>query len=367
MLENPALLKELGILYPKHTLTISGVSAGNWGAIFDKNEKKQPSKTKIDKLIKQFNSSDAQTLLLSSENFFGRISSLAEAIPEARFIFYLRNPLSLAESLYNQNVKNSGETEPFAIKTRRPNFGTIGHLLDFAKSYGTDRIIVRYFHPQFYHRGNIINDVLEALGINYDQDIPPQKVNISYTLESLETKRFLNNFDLSPFADYSLNNLLQQNQVGTLKYSFLKPEEYRRHLQHVIDELELFFKQIPCPSSNKFLEATKRSAQKKHVEQSIGTTEFITVRDYIFSQNTLLYYHICGKIASNSSAYSVDKNMSKVFLERYHKSATKQLWYQFRFYLQKEIFINQLRAKKLFAYLHFKCIVFNLCGMILIL
>lgn len=347
MLENPALLKELGILYPNHTLTASGVSAGNWSAIFDKKEKKQPSKTKIDKLLKQFNTSDAQALLFSSENFFGRINVLAEAIPTARFIFYLRNPLSLTESLYNQNVKNFGETVPFEIKTRKPNFGTIGHIRDFAKAHGTDRLIVKYFHPQFYHRGNIVNDIIEAMGISENVDIESSSVNLSYTLEALETKRFLNNFKLSPYSDHALNNLLQQNQEGTLNYSLLKPEDFGRHLQHVVDELEVFFQEIPCPESKKFIDATKETRQKKYVEQTISLSDLANIRDYLIFNNKPLYYHICHKIISSKDSSLKKDILATTFLEKYGKSTATRVLFCTKFYLQKVAFINQLRIKKL--------------------
>ena len=346
MLENPTLLKELGILYPKHTLTASGVSAGNWSALFDKKDDKTPSSKKISKLISQFENSTAQVLLLSSENFFGRIHVLAEAIPEARFIFYLRNPLALAESLYNQNVKNFGETETFEIKTRRPNFGTIGHIRDFVKANGSDKLIVKYFHPQFYHRGNIINDIIETMGISYNVDIKSPPVNLSYTLEALETKRFLNNFKLSPYSDYTLNNLLQQNQEGTLNYSLLKPEDFSRHLQHVIDELQLFFQEITTTQSDEFLEALKQTKQKEYFIQATSINIFNKNRDYIYSKNPALYYELCRLIALKKAKKPELQSLQEEFTKKYSNKATTRLYFRLKYKIDKAIFINKLRINK---------------------
>lgn len=318
-------------------------------SIFDTSRKGKPklSQIKIQKLLSDFESSNFSTLLLSSENFFGPMPELARAIPEAKFIFYLRNPLTLAESLYNQNVKNFGETVPFEIKTRRPNFGTIGHVRDFVKAHGADRLIVKYFHPQFYHRGNIVNDIIEAMGIRENVDIESSSVNLSYTLEALETKRFLNNFKLSPYSDHALNNLLQQNQEGTLNYSLLKPEDFSRHLQHVVDELEVFFQEIPCPESKKFIDATKETRQKKYVEQTISQSDLANIRDYLIFNNKPLYYHICHKIISSKDSSLKKDILATTFLEKYGKSTATRVLFRTKFYLQKVAFINQLRIKKL--------------------
>ncbi|WP_417602102.1 hypothetical protein [Owenweeksia hongkongensis] len=344
MLQNPALLRELGIMYPPHTLMESGVSVGNYNAIYYENEKRNPSTNKIAKLINLFEKSDARVLLLSSENFFGPINELAEVIPQAKFIFYLRNPLTLAESLYNQNVKNFGETEPFEIKTRRPNFGTIGHLRDFVKKYGSENLIIRYFDKSMFHRGNIINDLLFTMGIDPKESTPNQKVNLAYTLEALEVKRFLNHFNLNPYCDYLLNNLLQQNQDGTTSYSLLKPEEFDKHLQHVIDEIQLFFKEIPCDQSEAFLKTIRQTKQKEYIPQTLSVEKLAEIRDYICRENTPLYYKLCRLIEIQDEQSTDDKVKTTAFIEKYNPQ--KRLLYHLKYISDRALFINRLRINK---------------------
>ncbi len=344
MLENPSLLRELGIMYPRHTLMESGVSVGNYNAIYPKNKKGKPSTNKVAKLITTFEKSNARVLLLSSENFFGPINELAQVIPQAKFIFYLRNSLTLAESLYNQNVKNFGETEPFEIKTRRPNFGTIGHLRDFVKKHGSENLIIRYFDKSMFHRGNIINDLLFTMGIDPKESTPNQKVNLAYTLEALEVKRFLNHFNLNPYCDYLLNNLLQQNQNGTLNYSFLKPEEFDEHLQHVVDEIQLFFKEIPCDQSEAFLKTIRQTKQKEYIPQTLSVEKLAEIRDYICRENTPLYYELCRLIEIQDEQSTHDKEKTTAFIENYNPQ--KRLLYHFKYISDRALFINRLRINK---------------------
>ena len=346
---NQRFLADLGIMYPKHTLMESGVSAGNRDVIYDvsKSAKAKLSQKKIINLISDFKQGEASTLLLSSENFFGPMPELAKAIPEAKFIFYLRNPLSLAESLYNQDVKTLGKTEPFEIKTRRPDFGVLGHLRDFIKTYGTERLIIRYFSPECFYRGNIVNDIFDAMGIHCNKRIPPQQVNPSYTLEALETKRFLNNFIDDQYTDYLLNNLLQQYREGITNYSFLKPQDFDRHLKHVAEELEKFFTETPCEGSDLFMKTIKETQQKQPFDQSISLEKLAKVRNHIFSSNTPLYFRLCDRITSERTLAKDLQEKAKLFCVRYSPSRVVQLFYRLKFQAEKTAFINKQRAKKL--------------------
>lgn len=346
---NPAVLGQLGVMYPSHTLMESGVSAGNMESIFDTSRKGKPklSQAKILKLLSDFEKSNFSTLLLSSENFFGPMPELARIIPEAQFIFYLRNPLSLVESLYNQDVKTLRKTEPFEIKTRRPNFGTIGHLMDFVKLYGREKVIVRFYDHKFFNQGNIVNDLFEAMGLDYSSEVPRQQVNTSYTLEALETKRFLNNFIKDDYTDYLLNNLLQQYRKGVTKYSFLQPDEYHLRLDQVCEKLDQFFQIIPCDKSSDFITSIKETKQNHYYAQGISNEKLVEVRSHIFSINPPLYYHLCGNIRVRRTLRKGLASKAEVFTAIYSPSNVVRLFYRLKFQAEKAVFINQLRMKQL--------------------
>ena len=335
-------------MYPTHTLMESGVSAGNKNAIYNipKNGKATLSTKKIQQLINKFEQSEAKVLLLSSENFFGPMPELAATIPQAKFIFYLRNPLSLLESLYNQNVKTLGETAPFEISTPKPNFGTMGHLENFIKSHGQDKVVVRFFHPSFFHQGNIINDIFETLGLSPTEKIEHTQINPSYTLEALETKRFLNHFLKDDYTDYLLNDILQQYRDGIQSYSFLQPKDFELRLNQVIERLKEFFKIVPCEHSQSFLEAMEQTRQKKYYQQNISVEKLAEVRDYIFDSNTALYYQLCERILEQHSHNKSLQHKIELFTLRLSTSHVVRLFYRLQFQTQKAAFINKLRAKK---------------------
>lgn len=341
-------LSELRVMYPTHTLMESGVSAGNRNALYRirKAGKATLSQRKIKSLIADFEQSNAKVLLLSSENFFGPMEELAKAIPQATFIFYLRNPLSLLESLYNQDVKTLSKTEPFEINTPKPNFGTIGHLQDFIKNHGRDKVIIRFFHPDFFHQGNIINDIFQAMGLPRNEKIEYPQVNPSYTLEALETKRFINHFITDDYTDYLLNNTLQQHRDGVKSYSFLEPSDYKKRLNQVIEKLEDFFEEIPCENSNNYLKVLASTEQKEYFLQHLSDEKFTEVRNYIFEANTALYFQLCENILEK---HTEDKNLKSridLFTLRLSTSRVVRLFYRLQFQAEKAAFINKLRAKK---------------------
>ena len=61
----------------------------------------------------ELDASGCHTLLLSSEFFFPAIADIQKAFPEAEFVVYVRNPIELLESNYNQSVKRHDETKAF--------------------------------------------------------------------------------------------------------------------------------------------------------------------------------------------------------------------------------------------------------------
>jgi hypothetical protein len=111
--ENQNFLLLSKILYPAHSVEVNGVSSGTVRAIYnvDENKRLNLSVERLQTLLAKFEQGDNRILLMSSEFFFTRMKELKNHIPSVKFIAYLRNPIEIKESNYNQSVKRHFQTE----------------------------------------------------------------------------------------------------------------------------------------------------------------------------------------------------------------------------------------------------------------
>lgn len=104
---NQSFLRKHRVFYPSHSVDSNVVSSGNLKSIYDFDEEKQLSlnQVRLSNLLDEFNTNEHSLLLLSSEFFFRQMEELKLHIPNANFIAYVRNPMEIRESSYNQSVK----------------------------------------------------------------------------------------------------------------------------------------------------------------------------------------------------------------------------------------------------------------------
>jgi len=128
----------------------------------------------------------------------------------------------------------------------------------------------------------------------------------------------------------------------------LKPEDFEKHLQHVLNELILFFEEVPCDNSDHFMETIRQTRQKKYVPQEISKVDFAQVRDYIFTNNKPLYYELCHLLKSGQIKNALVE-WSHLFCEKEGDTSSIRLFYRVQYALDKSIFINNLRVKKIYS------------------
>ncbi len=296
LLENRQQLLQQGIFYPAHSIDKSGISSGNFWSIYKetKNAAAEISAEKLNQLMADFEKQKAHTLILSSEAFFMRIPEITKLIPGARLICYLRSPIDNIESVYNQSVKRHGNSKTFAETFPQPNFAILRQLEAYLKSLRDERFILRYYHPDCFNEGSIINDFFKALDLPLPAPTKADQINPSYSLEALELKRRLNELSLSPLALLKLDDLLQ-NFRGTQEFSLLPPSDYAEFKQLVLRNLGQFFKLHPFPDSDCLISAIEREKQKPYYSQADSTVQSGALLLYLKNMDSGLYQYLMDK------------------------------------------------------------------------
>ena len=223
-------------MYPEYELGPNGISSGHVHSLLSEvNGQFNVDAEKVAHLLEQFQKSEFTTLLLSSEHFFYHADALAKVIAKVRFIAYVRCPVETYESVYNQSVKRHGNTKPLSFGNN-VHTTTLDRLSSLADNLTSGKIQFRAF-AQSDENFNLVEDFLSLLKIS--RVIDNEKTNPSYTFEALETKRWLNRFELG-YLDHKIDTLLQSTSAGTERYSLMPEELKARHYKQCINYLRLF-------------------------------------------------------------------------------------------------------------------------------
>lgn len=304
--QHRAELSKHGVMYPGHVTDTNNISSGNLKAIFSRNATGEwrPDEEKIDILLARFKQSNAHTLLLSSEFFFPEIIALNQLIPDVEFIVYLRNPIEVLESNYNQEVKRHRQTSPFKV----PINIKYSILLDLAillEHESKPRIIIRpYAHPLFVN-GSIISDILDVVGVDRVINSPPT-INPSYTFEALEFKRHANHFPLGKI-DYSLDLILQRLSFGTSSYSLLPTDRYLEIKANILVQLREFIDLHHIDHLEPFYEFITNADQKASREQYLDTESLNKIANNIRLQSPAVYRSL-ARLARNNKNIVLPNN-----------------------------------------------------------
>ncbi|MDP5031854.1 hypothetical protein [Paraglaciecola sp.] len=296
--KNRDLLLENGVLYPQHQLDPNGVSSGNLHNVCDisveGSEKTPPkvliSKTKITHLLECFNRSDAHTLFLSSEYFFQHLEALSLLIPNVEFLAYLRNPIEILESNYNQGVKRNGFIHSLDSKTF-DCFPHVSHLTRFKKAFPASTLTVRYFDLRLNGSSSLVADVLTVLGLDVKADLGDalESVNASYNFEALELKRWLNKFSIKEYQ-IEIDYILQSYVNGTAKFSLLPPDEYTKIARNYAEMAIPICADLGLKDGVMFSDAILNQQQDLYCEQVLSKKQFSSVVHYLRRKMNIKFY-----------------------------------------------------------------------------
>ncbi|WP_282167770.1 hypothetical protein [Shewanella japonica] len=295
---NRETLSSEGIYYPEHQLDANNVSSGNLYSIYDRltSGMLALNTQKLLNLKRDFENRTESILLLSSEFFFLRVVELLEVFPEAEFIFYLRNPIELFESNYNQGVKRQQNTEPFRLPERVnfKVFSVLGGLLEHDKNI---KITIRPYSKKEFYKGNIVNDFLNILSVG-SLKVETTKINSSYSLEALEFKRNAN-FFLEGSDAIELDLALQAYNLGEFNYSLITPAKFTKQKTLVLKQLDGFIDKYDLSHLISFRDELSSLNQKNYKKQSATLGMFNSVLTYIKQEHPNTFNKLNKQVRSN--------------------------------------------------------------------
>lgn len=294
--DNQSFLEKNGVLYPPHTVDQNGVSSGNVRTIFDVSEDKHfiLNVERLSNLLDKFYKGNYTTLLLSSEFFFIRMIELKKHIPNAVFIAYVRNPLEVKESGYNQSVKRHFQVERINT-SRSKRLPHMARLVEYVNLYNKDDLYLRLFGQNYFKNGNIVSDLLSVLGIELQISLP--RVNSSYQFEALEYKRWLNQFQLNEYQ-VLVDRALQGYSGGTSHYSLIHHQQYVDDSTYYSELIENYALELECKHLKPLISDMKKALPKPYVEQNLSEVQFLSMCKYLQSELKVDYYLLSKKVGS---------------------------------------------------------------------
>jgi len=308
--ENAKLLAEKGVLYPKHESDVNGVSSGNREAILKSDGKGgwYVCEKKVKSILEFLDKSECHTLFLSSEFFYRYIADIAACIPNVEFIIYIRNPLELMESNYNQGIKRHGFTHKFKAPKSLENQLWSG-LSEIIKKVGSERLHFKPYSKKFFYNGSIVSDILNI--INLDFKIENKNINPSFTFPALEFKRLLNCFNLNDMSG-DLDRVLQSYQGGEASYSLLPPVKFKSLRADVLKGMLSFINEFDRKDLLPLYEEFKETKQKIYLKQSVSEDIVSSVVEFLRDKDLSLFKKLKKKIEANNNLL-VDEVIFHVF------------------------------------------------------
>ncbi|WP_285164762.1 hypothetical protein [Shewanella goraebulensis] len=289
LVNNTEVLAQNKVFYPNHGLDANGVSSGNIYAVLSKDcdNKFFVDEQKVNRLLSDFEASPYEVLLLSSEFFFYKISELKQYFNNATFIIYLRNPLELLESNYNQSVKRHTKKERFSMP-----YGFKFQLLDDLDKLLADRIdlVIRPYDTSLFYHGNIVSDLLNVFDVDIKVD-ELRRVNPSYVYQSLEFKRLLNHFPLQE-VESEIDRVMQSYSHGDSAYSLIPPKLYDNKLSELVIRVNQFIGLHELSQLTPWIENITNNERNPYFSRELTADELLGVAAFLELESPAIFEHI---------------------------------------------------------------------------
>jgi len=296
---NHEFLKERGVFYPEHGWDKNNVSSGNRREVLrrTKGGEFRVSRYKVSRLLKKFEKSGCHTLLLSSEFFSSKIQELSCFFSQAEFVLYLRNPVELLESSYNQRVKRRALVDRFSLPESIDQ--SVWDALEMLmNSDVSDRIIIRPYAESLFCGGSIICDLLKVIGVDLSIE-RSCRINSSYSFGALEFMRFLNHFPAKNSVRSAVDKCLQGCSKNSEAHSLLTPKKFVALNQDVASKLEAFIISHGQFQLEPLVETIKHAAQRPYRKQEVRQDELDEVVSYINTNEPELYKKLHSLISDH--------------------------------------------------------------------
>jgi hypothetical protein len=287
LLNNRAFLHSNGIFYPEHSSDENNVSSGNFNRVLSKKQSKsfKIDSVKVKKLKQDFDASNCDVMLLSSEHFFPFLKQLNEVFENVTFILYLRDPIDVIESGYNQAVKRAFKTEKLNTKSH-VEFRVLSLIEQFYSDGNGLDIILRPYSTQLFVHNDLISDFFHVLGLDFI--IREDKlINPSYCFEALELKRQLN-LHFKDKDAIKLDKALQSYTNGKKDFSLIEPDVYEALRLKVTTQLADFINSYSLTNLLPYLQELQTKTQRTFIKQHATVEEYQSVLDFLWQKDANL-------------------------------------------------------------------------------
>ncbi|WP_298636815.1 hypothetical protein [uncultured Umboniibacter sp.] len=291
------LKSEFGVWYPAHAIDSNGVSDGNRAELLSIDEQGEfkVDAAKIQRLIAQFEASNYRSLVFSSERFYRHIPELARLLPQARFVFYVRNQIEIFESNYNQSVKRHGQFKPIDTE-RAVRFRVLRQVGELINKGLLPQLDLRPYGAELFSGGNLVTDFLSAIDVNVS--VEDRGVNHSYSFEALEFKRAANYF-CSPELSVEVDRACQAIAADAEGYSLLNEQTHRLLSNNLAAELKKFVERYNQPQLLPLAEFIATKRPMKYCEQDSADVDFRSICRLIQKHDAALYKRLQREFMSS--------------------------------------------------------------------
>ncbi len=294
---NREYLQDNHFYYPEHDQDKNGVSSGNFLSIMSHSGKGkyELDKNKINKLLGSID--DKTSVILSSEIFFNKISDIYKILPEAEFIVYLRNPIEVWESNYNQSVKRHHNISAITHETRH-GFQILPYLSALLADMA-EKLIIKPYGNEIFYKNNLIDDFLSCCNL-YPEIISEETVNPSYTFEAMEFKRHLNHFDLGLLSRV-VDGILQGCPLGEKNYSILCVDTYKTQKKLMLTQLDEFIQTHQLLYLLPFKTYLEKSSKAHYRAQETSFDDLHLIAEYIKNKYPTIFLVLKKQVNKNLS------------------------------------------------------------------
>lgn len=274
---NKEALAKLGILYPEWGYSNRWGNfentEGNFGWIVQSND------LEIKERISSVLDDSYRGILLSTEDIWGEvrdkasflrnIQSIGEAV-EIKVIVYLRKQIDYIESQYRECIRVATFREPIEsivdfsneqVQFLRDNCEYWSILEEMAGEIGDENIIVRPYEKVQFKNGNIIDDFLSILGLEYNESFQQCAKNYNPPMSNvaLEMKRIMN---------YS-SSVLEVTDMNNIFYNILMLDGVENQKEKVVNFKSLISREKRCLFMQRYEEDNINIA-KKYLKREDG-------------------------------------------------------------------------------------------------
>jgi len=300
---NKDWLNERGYFYPAHEVDSNNVSSGHKSLFLEikpKTTKTIFNHSLFQNLLQEFELSRCQFLLLSSEFFFYQIPnfySYAEQY-DIKFIAYVRADLDLVESLYNQSVKRNRQVKPLAIRATLPS-SYVDDLNQFISTFPSTVFSLRaYGNESVFSGQGIVNDFLSGLGIEVQQQLvdTSEKINLSYSFEALEFKRWLNKFTLNEL-EAEIDCFLQGEATAKASYTLIPSDVFNRYREQSIDKIKKLNEVVQIANFDNLVDYLENKPRSNYMHQDLYPQHLSRVVQKLAESNPILLDRLTNTLA----------------------------------------------------------------------